>query len=66
LTDSLACHLRGTRNLNWPTDMCKFKSSQKDESRPVGRFLESFYSKSRGFNCWCSEGYFVRADAGCL
>jgi len=35
-----------TRNFNRPTDMCKFKSSQKDKSRPVGRFLESFYSKS--------------------
>jgi len=43
----------GTRNLNKPTDMCKFKSSQKDKSRPVGRFLESFHSKSRAFNCWC-------------
>ena len=43
----------GTRNLNRPTDMCKFKSSQKDKSRPVGRLLESFYSKSRGFSCWC-------------
>jgi len=30
--------------------MCKVKSSQKDKSRPVGRFLESFFSKSRGFN----------------
>jgi len=30
-----------------------FKSSQKDKSRPVGRFLERFYSKSRGFNRWC-------------
>jgi len=33
--------------------MCKFKSSQKDKSRTVGRFLKTFYSKSRGFNCWC-------------
>jgi len=33
--------------------MCKFKSSQKDKSRPVDRFLESFCSKSTGFNCWC-------------
>jgi len=32
--------------------MCKFKSLQKDKSRPVGRFLESFHSKSRGFNYW--------------
>jgi len=32
----------GTRYLNSPTDMCKFKSSQKDKTRPVGRFLESF------------------------
>jgi len=55
----------GTRNLNRPTDMCKFKSSQKDKSRPVSRFLESFYSKSRGFNCWCWV-YFFRTDAGCL
>jgi len=56
-----------TRNFNRPTDMCKFKSSQKDKSRPVGRFLESFYSKSWGFNyCWCSEVYFFRDDAGCL
>jgi len=39
------------RNVNRNTDMCKFKSSQKDKSRPVGRFLESFYSKSRAFNC---------------
>jgi len=43
----------GTRNLNKPTDMCEFKSSQKRKSRPVGWFLESFYSKSRGFDCWC-------------
>jgi len=43
----------GTRKLNRPTDMCKFKSPQKHKSRPVGRFLESFYSKSRAFNCWC-------------
>jgi len=35
----------GTRNLNRLTDMCKFKSSPKDKSRPVGRFLQSFYSK---------------------
>jgi len=35
--------------------MCKFKSPQKDKSRPVGRFLESFYSKSRAFNFRCSE-----------
>jgi len=35
----------GTRILNRPTDMCKFKSSQKDKSRPVGWFLESCYSK---------------------
>jgi len=42
-----------TRNLNRLTDMCKFKLSQKDKSRPVSRFLESFYSKSRGYNCWC-------------
>jgi len=33
--------------------MFKFKSSQKHTSRAFGRFLESFYSKSRGFNCWC-------------
>jgi len=32
----------GIRNLNRPTDMCKFKSSQKDESRPVGRFPKAF------------------------
>jgi len=32
--------------------MCKFKSLQKHESRPVVRFLESLDSKSRGFNCW--------------
>jgi len=45
----------GIRNLNRPTDKCKFKSSQKHKSRPVGRFLKSLYSKSssRGFNCWC-------------
>jgi len=55
----------GTRNLNRPTDMCRFKSSQKDKSRTVGRFLESFFSKSRGFNCWFKV-YFFRADAGCL
>jgi len=42
----------GTRNLNRSTDMCKFKW-QKDKSKPVSRFLESFYSKSRVFNCWC-------------
>jgi len=36
-------------------DLCKFKSSQRDISRPVGRFLEIFYSKSRGFDCWCLE-----------
>jgi len=53
----------GTRNLNRRTDMCKFKSSQKDKSRPVGIFLDSFYSKSRGFDCQCSEGYSFRADA---
>jgi len=53
LTDSLASHLCGDHNLNRPTDMCRFKSSQKDKSRPVGRFLESLYSKSRTFNCWC-------------
>jgi len=29
--------------LNRPTDMCKFKSSQRDKSKPVGRFVESFY-----------------------
>jgi len=40
----------GTRNFNKPTDLCKFKSSQKDISRPVGRFLEIFYSTSRGFD----------------
>jgi len=45
--------------------MYKFQSSQKHKSRSVGRFLESFYSKSRVFNCWC-EVYFFRADAGCL
>jgi len=33
------------------TDLCKFKSSQKDISRPVARFLEIFYSKSGGFDC---------------
>jgi len=43
----------GTRNLNRPTDMCRFKSSQKGKSRPVGRFLESFYNISKAFNCWC-------------
>jgi len=43
----------GTRNLNRPTDMCKFKSSQKEKSTPFGRFLESFYSESRAFDCWC-------------
>jgi len=48
----------GTRNFNKPTDLCKFKSSQKDISRPIGRFLEIFWSKSRGFDCWCSEVYF--------
>jgi len=32
--------------------MCKFKSLQKDKSRPVGRFLENFCSKSKAFNCW--------------
>jgi len=42
----------GTYNLNTPTDMCKFKSPQKHNSRPVGRFLVSFYSISRGFNFW--------------
>jgi len=31
--------------MNRPTDMCKFKSSQKDKSRPVGRFLQSVFSK---------------------
>jgi len=56
----------GARNFNKPTDLCKFKSSQKDLSRPLGRFLEIFYSKSRGFDCWCSEGCLFRADAGCL
>jgi len=40
----------GTRNLNRPTDICKFKSSQKDKSSPVGRFLESYNSKPRAFN----------------
>jgi len=55
-----------TRNLHKPTDIYKFKSSQKDKKRRVGRFLESFYSKSRAFNCWCSEVYFFRVDAGCL
>jgi len=39
LTDSLACHLCGDSHLE---DMCKFKSSQKHKSRPVGRFLECF------------------------
>jgi len=29
----------GTRNFNKPTDLCKLKSSQKDISRPVCRFL---------------------------
>jgi len=48
----------GTRKLNKPTDLCKFKSSQKDISRPVGRFLEIFCSKSRGFDYWCSEVFF--------
>jgi len=43
----------GTCNMNRPTDVCKFKSSHKDMSRPVGRFQESFYSKSRTFSCWC-------------
>ena len=33
----------GTLDLNRPTDMCKFKSSLKDKSRPVGRLLESFH-----------------------
>jgi len=33
-------------------------------SRPVGRFLESFHSKSRGSNV--DKVYFFRADAGCL
>jgi len=56
----------GTRNLNKPTDLCKLKSSQKDISWPVGRFLEIFYSKSRSFDCWCSEVYFFKADASCL
>jgi len=42
----------GTRNLNSPADMCKFKSRQIYTSRPVGRFLESFRRKSRAFNCW--------------
>jgi len=44
LTDLLACHLCGDPQL---------ESSQKHNSRPVGRFLERFYSKSRGFICWC-------------
>jgi len=57
----------GNCNLNRPTDLhTEFESSQKDKSIPVGRFLESFYSKSRDFDCWCSEAYFSRADAGCL
>jgi len=42
-----------TSNLIRPTDMCRFKSSQKHKNRPVGRFLESFYSNSRGFIYWC-------------
>jgi len=56
----------GTRNLNRPTDLCKFKSSQKDKSRNAGRFHKCFHSKSNGFNCWRWEVYFFRADAGCL
>jgi len=40
----------GTRKLNKPTDLCKFKSSQAD---PSADFIESFYSKSRGVDCWC-------------
>jgi len=32
----------GTRNLNKPTDMCKFRSSQKDTAGPLADFWKSF------------------------
>jgi len=59
--DTLSCFnvvrllvtLVGTRNSNRPTDMCKFKSSQKDESNPLADPSKDFTVYREFQYCWC-------------